>query len=140
MLNKLNKKIITGDIWDSEYLCTIDIDDILDMRDEKEFDSEWVRIYNMIQNKYVENDNTKIIDSIRENVFTTLYDRVGDSDLSAYISDDFELMCKSYVMNINDAWLASLVNEYIQKKIPYGKLNKNFLNYKELFEKLCESN
>lgn len=138
MLNKLNEKIIKREIWDSNYFLELDMDKILDGRDEKEFDSQWMRIYNMIQGDYIDNDHSNIIDSIRENIFVTLYEITCDSDLCAYVSDDFELMCKAYIININDAWLASLVNEYIQKKVPYGNLIEVTSDFSELFETFCE--
>ena len=38
MLKRLNEKILNNDFFDKKYLQAIDIDELLDLRDNKEFD------------------------------------------------------------------------------------------------------
>ena len=68
MLKRLNEKILNNDFFDKKYLQAIDIDELLDLRDNKEFDDEWVRVFEKtkeysIKSETVEqiNYNSKII-------------------------------------------------------------------------------
>ncbi len=135
MLKRLNEKIKSCDFWDDEYLSNIDIDETLNLRDEKEFDSEWIRIYELTQKNLIDEENQKIIDEIRENSFRSIYDRTSSAELASYVSDDFELVCKAYVMKIEDAWLASLFYEYINRRIPCGKMSDVTIGFQELVKK-----
>ncbi|WP_277408698.1 hypothetical protein [Lacrimispora xylanisolvens] len=45
MLTLLLKKINEGKIISSEMFSKMDIDELLDLRDESEFDSEWMRVF-----------------------------------------------------------------------------------------------
>ena len=54
MLDKLKNKIVCNQVIKVDFFENCDIDDLLDMRDEDEFDSEWMRVYNYLNNIKIE--------------------------------------------------------------------------------------
>ena len=136
MLKRLNEKILNNDFFDKKYLQEIDIDELLDLRDDNEFDDEWVRVFEKTKEYSIEIETVKQIDEIHENVFKKIYNFTESSDLAAYISDDFDLMCRAYIIELNDQWLAKVAHIYNEKRIPSGKMIVVAENYKEEFLKL----
>ena len=65
-----------------------------------------MRVFDIIQENQIELDDCKLIDLIREKSFRTIYSLTHSSDLSGYISDDFELICKAYLIKLEDKWIA----------------------------------
>ena len=129
MLKRLNEKILNNDFFDKKYLQAIDIDELLDLRDDKEFDDEWVRVFEKTKEYSIKSEIVEQIDEIRENVFKKIYD---------LISDDFDLMCRAYIVELNDEWLAKVAHIYNDKRIPSEKMMVVAENYKEEFLKLFE--
>lgn len=137
-LNILNQKIVNNELWDSDYLKQIDIDELLDKREEAEFDSEWIRVYELAKNNKLTKETELIVNEIRENAFRRIYCITNSSDLAAYVSDDFELLCKLYIMKVRDEWLSKFVNVYLQKRIPCGQLEEVSDDFNKLFNKLID--
>lgn len=131
MLDKLKEKIETNQIIKKEYFDNYDLDELLDMRDEEEFDSEWIRVYDILNQVEVEQNEKKIIDAIREKSFLMAYNLSESSDIASCVSDDFEIICKAYVLDYNDNWLNSLVMSYARGEFPCGKLSMINCNVKE---------
>ena len=73
------------------HYTELDVDEILDKREMDSFDSEWVRVYQAIEDqKRGKNiDDTK---DIREKAFMIVYQQSGCGELAGYISDDFGLV------------------------------------------------
>ena len=98
-----------------------DIDDFLDQRDSDPFDSEWVRVYQAIE----ELKKDKAVDDTREiakKAYITVYEKSEDDELAGYISDDFGLIADSKLLGYSDEWLDKLISCYKNAKIPCGKL------------------
>lgn len=74
-----------------------DIDELLDMRDDKEFDSEWIRVYHVLNIAKIEHYEKKKIDQIREKSFLKVYNLLQSSEIASCVSDDFEIICKADV-------------------------------------------
>ncbi len=74
-----------------------DIDELLDMRDDKEFDSEWIRVYHVLNKAKIEHYEKKKIDQIREKSFLKVYNLLQSSEIASCVSDDFEIICKADV-------------------------------------------
>lgn len=123
MLDKLKVKIETNQIIKKGYFDDYDFDELLDMRDDEEFDSEWIRVYNVLNQVEVEQDEKKTIDAIREKSFLMAYNLSESSDIASCVSDDFEIICKAYFLHYNDNWLNSLIMSYAKGEFPCGKLN-----------------
>ncbi len=100
----------------------IDFDEVLDSRDREEFDREWNRVYNDIEllkkaNAYSDDDHN-ICKKYRESAFMRVYEISEDSDLAAYISDDFGLIFDSELLQYTDEWLIWLIQKYEASEIP----------------------
>ncbi len=131
MLEKLKVKIENNQIIKKDFFDNHDLDDLLDMRDDEEFDSEWMRTYDILNRVEMDEKQKKTIDSIREMSFLMAYNLSGDSDVASCVSDDFELICKAYVIGYDDNWLNSLIMSYAKGEFPCGRLNMVKFNVKE---------
>ena len=120
MLRRIEKRIFEKGLLSKT--CFDDIDALLDARDEKAFDAEWMRVYTMLKKSDLDNEIVKQIDSIRENSFMRAYALSKSGDIASCVSDDFELICKAYVLSLDDSWLASLVMVYGDGQFPCGAL------------------
>ena len=99
----------------------LDIDNFLDQRDSDPFDSEWVRIYQALE----ELKKGKTVADTREiekKAYITVYERSENDELAGYISDDFGLIADSKRMNYSDDWLEKLFSCYENARIPCGEL------------------
>lgn len=104
----------------------LDIDDLLDNRDLAVFDTEWIRVYNVVESlkneeNYSEEEN-KNNTKLREQVFQMIYEFTNDSDLAGYVSDDFGLISDARLLGYNDLWLDKMVACYEKGSIPCGSL------------------
>lgn len=66
-------------------------------------------------------DMQKEQDNLREKVFSMI-EEYAESELAAYVSDDFGLIYDSLVLNYHDEWIIKLIAAYKDKKIPAGEL------------------
>lgn len=137
MLQKLKEKIENNMMFNIDYLQNINIDEVLDLRDDPIFDEKWIKVYEELTNISLSDDDRIQIDEIRKAVYKKVYEITEHGDLAAYISDDFELICKAYICNYEDAWLASMASVYANTKIPYGVLGNNVCNFIQAFNQLA---
>lgn len=121
MLYKLREKI-KNKIFNESFFADCDVDELLDMRDDDEFDSEWMRVYNVLNEINIDDSDKQTIDSVREESFIRAFNLSGSSDVASCVSDDFEIICKAYICGYDDKWLNSLIMSYAQNKFPCGKL------------------
>jgi hypothetical protein len=140
MLNDLLVKIEDSKIITNSLFENCDVEELLDKRDSKEFDSEWMRVYNELRNKFNIGDLKKEeIDSIREKSFLKAYNLSKSSDIASCVSDDFEIICTAYLEHYNDKWLNSLIMSYVNGKFPCGKLEETEEDIKQCMNRLCEN-
>lgn len=139
MLDRMLIEIESNRIIRDALFKDCDIDELLDMRDDKEFDSEWIRVYNVLNKAKIEHYEKKKIDQIREKSFLKVYDLLQSSDIASCVSDDFEIICKAYVTCYDDVWIHSLIMSYINGKFPCGRLERTNYNIKECINKLCKN-
>ena len=74
MFLKLINNIKIIKIFDKAYLQNIDISSFLDMRDEKEFDDEWIRVFDYFEDILIEESYLLEIDKVRECVYLKVYE------------------------------------------------------------------
>lgn len=117
MMHKLVTRIKEQKIFNHKTFSG-NIDDLLDFRDEVEFDSEWMRIYDVLEQYSMDEDTEKEIAEVRQAAFQTAYDLSNSSDIAACVSDDFEIICKAYVIGLKDRWMNGLVKTYVQHRFP----------------------
>lgn len=99
----------------------LNIDDFLDQRDSDPFDSEWVRVYQALE----ELKKGKTVEDTREiekKAYITVYEKSENDELAGYISDDFGLIADSKRLGYSDEWLEKLISCYENARIPCGEL------------------
>ncbi|MCL2410628.1 MAG: hypothetical protein FWC97_03195 [Treponema sp.] len=120
----INNKLIEIDNYLSnphffDFLKSLEIDNALDLRDESEFDDCWMNEFNSLKNEVFQADDIKFIDSLREKAFKNSYPATGGSELSAYISDDIEIIAKSFVAGKENSWaITYLWSSYKNGRFP----------------------
>ncbi|PKF74261.1 hypothetical protein [Chryseobacterium sp. PMSZPI] len=97
------------------------IDIILDNRDSSEFSEAWMDAYQSIEEKEINSEIEDQIHDIRKEIFISTFRATGSSELSAYISDDFGLICSYYIQAIENKWVTSLLFNYLHHQIPQGE-------------------
>ncbi|MDR4952330.1 hypothetical protein REB14_09115 [Chryseobacterium sp. ES2] len=110
------------------------IDEILDNRDSAEFSDEWMKAYQLIEEKPFDEETEDQISGIRKEIFVSTFRSTGSSDLPAYISDDFGLICSYYIHQIENSWVTNLLFTYLHHQIPQGDLMKTEKTIKELIQ------
>ena len=111
------------------------IDDSLDNRDNDEFSELWTNSYNQIKKISLESEVKEKISEARKEIFILTYQKTNSSDLSAYISDDFDLICLQYLSETDNEWVNKLYATYLNREIPQGILKNISLNMNDLINK-----
>ena len=106
--------------------ANLDVDELLDNRDCKVFDSEWGRVYKEVEKLKKDSGYTseqkKHNGVIREKAFKVVYELSGNGELAEYISDDFGLIADSQSLAYSDEWFDKLIDCYKNAEIPCGDL------------------
>lgn len=136
MLNKLIEKLDNNRIIKLNFFENSNINEILDMRDDEEFDFEWMRIYDSLIKLEINDSKKRIIDDIREKSFLMIYNLSKSSEIAGCVSDDFEIICKAYINQYNDIWLNSLIMSYVRGEVPSGVLELTNYSLMECMNKL----
>jgi hypothetical protein len=110
------------------------IDKILDNRDSAEFSEAWMKTYQAIEEKSVDEETEDKISNVQKEIFISTFRTTGSSDLPAYISDDFGLICSYYIHQIENAWVTHLLFTYLNHQIPQGELMKTDKTMKKLIQ------
>lgn len=100
----------------------LDYDDLMDRRDEPEFDSEWGEAYERIEGRQELVPMKGEIDLIREWSFRYVFSQTGHHEMAATVSDDFDLIVSAAILGIDDGWINALWWEYKSGRIPVGVL------------------
>lgn len=108
------------------------IDEILDNRDSAEFSDEWMKAYQVIEEKTFDEETEDQITDIRKEIFVSTFKSTGSSDLPAYISDDFGLICSYYIHQVENSWVTNLLFTYLHHQIPQSELMKTEKTMKKL--------
>ena len=100
---------------------TLDIDDFFDQRECEPFNSEWIRVYQAIEELKKERavEDTR---EIEKKAYITVFEKTECDDLAGYIADDFGLIADSIMLNYSDEWLEKLISCYKKAIIPRGNL------------------
>ena len=107
-------------------------DEILDNRDFTTFSDLWTNAYNEIKQTVINPVDKNKIDEIRKDIFMMTFSKTNSSDLSAYITEDFELISSYLLTHDKNTWVTSLCATYFNKEIPEGELIKIDQTLKEL--------
>lgn len=97
-------------------------DDILDHRDLTEFADLWTIAHKEIENNPIDFEDKNLIDQARKEIFMLTFSKTNSSGLSAYISEDFELIASHLLGKDQNTWVTSLCSTYFSHTLPTGEL------------------
>ncbi len=98
------------------------IDAMLDSRDSSEFEEDWLKVFQKLENRPFDAKDLKTVKNIREIAYKKTYNSTNHSELSAYVADDFEMIAKSLLADLNDEWLNALFLSYLLGLFPHSKI------------------
>ncbi|NQU23182.1 MAG: hypothetical protein HQ567_18035 [Candidatus Nealsonbacteria bacterium] len=127
-LQVLLERIECGDVVSFTTFEEIDVETALDKREQPSFEQDWLDAFNFIeagiQANPLSEDESKLIDAVREIAYKRTYAHTEDPDLCAYVSDDFELVGKALALSLEDTWANALWLSYKSEVFPCGKLKR----------------
>lgn len=102
-----------------DFLKSLNADNALDSRDEPGFDDRWMGEFNSLGNENIQDDDIEFIDSLREKAFKYSFRVINNSEISSRISDDIELISKSFVVGKENSWsITHLWSSYKNGRFP----------------------
>ena len=99
----------------------MNIGEFIDLRENAPFDSEWVRVYQTIE-ELKKGKNVEDIRDIEKNAYILVFELSNSPDLADFISEDFSLIADSKALNYSDEWLNKMIACYENAIIPCGEL------------------
>ena len=93
------------------------IDEYLDHRESETFEENWLAGFKKVEEQTKE-QNIEKIGEIRKIVFLEVFKFTNNDDMSAYVSDDFDLMAKNIFLNLDLAYLNEMWENYKKGKLP----------------------
>lgn len=107
----INQKLFEG----------VDLDLVLTSRDESAFETEWLRVSQMLDKADFSEADQQTIKQIEKAAFLRVYAVTQSKDfteLAPLISDDFGLFARALIAGIDDPWLNGLFASYKSGVIP----------------------
>lgn len=117
---KLRPMVKGGVLSASTFLDGRTVDEVLELRDQPEFDEEWMRVHGLVKAKV--GDDQSILASEEDEVFQAVYSAYESSDLSACVSEDLGLLARALAAAVEDPWLSALCRAYVEGRFPTGSL------------------
>jgi hypothetical protein len=110
----LSKKI-------DEKTFQFDHDDVLDQRDSPTFETGWLRVHRELEaaKAGLSTSHLHEIDALREVAYKRTYSLTNSAELSACVSDDFELIGLAFLLKHQDPWLEKLLKKYSRGAFPH---------------------
>ncbi|MCO6540586.1 MAG: hypothetical protein J6569_10725 [Gilliamella sp.] len=101
------------------FLKLLDVDNALDLRDESEFDYQWMNVFNSLKMCDFNANEVKFINMLREKAFKQSFKIINNFEISSRISDDIEIIAKSFIAKKYKNWaITHLWSTYKNKKFP----------------------
>jgi len=130
MSNKLKliiEYIQNGAILSSIMFDSLDFEIALNERDCQDFEKYWMKSFNAIQkvekNRPISDEDSDLINFIRELAYKQTYFITEYPDLCGYVSDDFEIIAKALSLKLDDPWINALWSSYKSGVFPSKKLS-----------------
>ncbi|ACZ76343.1 conserved hypothetical protein [Dickeya parazeae Ech586] len=102
-----------------DFLKNLDVDNALDSRDSKTFDSEWMNNFNRLEKEVFSKDDLDFIDILREKSFKLSFKIIKESEIASRISDDIEIIAKDILKGNTNGWpINYLWQSYKNGKFP----------------------
>ncbi|WP_420457102.1 hypothetical protein [Rubrivirga sp.] len=128
-----SQKIVNADLFEA-----IDLDSVLDERDNDPFDREWMRCNDVVQSLLEEQgDVPEDVSDLARQSFLAASNATDQHDIASYVSDDFRLIAEALSVGYEDQWLSSLLREYGRSQFPTGVLRPSGQTLSEVIESLA---
>lgn len=112
------KKLIECCLLSSEVVDDRTIEQMVESRESDEFDAAWVASFQQVEGLVIPVRNTQLLAQLREQAFKEAYQKTGNSDIAAFVCDDFELMARAWVLVPASEWVAALRQNYSVGRFP----------------------
>jgi len=113
----------TGELLPDEVFRSIDLDAVLDRRDSPAFEERWLHAYKEIESTWGRRTELHAHESslyrLREFAFRRTFTATsGHHDVAASVSDDFDLICKKNLAEIDQPFVDELEAAYRANRFP----------------------
>lgn len=119
LFRQWHNRAITPEYY--EFLRELNEEEALERREEPEFDQHWVAEFERLEKSREQLSEQELasIHSLREQAFKQSYRVMSSPDVSAYISDDLELIAISLLLGETSSWaLQTLKLSYDEGQFP----------------------
>ncbi|WP_051289595.1 hypothetical protein [Paenibacillus massiliensis] len=119
LFRQWHNRAITPEYY--EFLRELNEEEALEGREEPEFDQQWVAEFERLEKsrEQLSEQELAAIHSLREQAFKQSYRVMSSPDVSAYISDDLELIAMSLLLGETSSWaLQTLKLSYDEGQFP----------------------
>jgi hypothetical protein len=121
-LLKLKDQLATIDLFANVGISAQELQRMLNTRDSLEFDHKWTEACQRVAQAEVihnlEEEDVDTIAEIREIAFKRAYEVCQSSELSGYVSDDFDMIARAVRAGCLDGWLNELWSSYRSGQFP----------------------
>ncbi len=118
-IDELLQALSANQLLNSELFAEQDLDAVLDLRDSEPFDSAWIASFNAIASQWQAADmQPTAVDALRQQAFLHASRHTQQHEIASYISDDFELIGKMLLLQLDEPFIAHLLHEYQQQRLP----------------------
>ena len=120
-----NLKQLQSQIRDLDLLGEVapaQIAELLEAREGRAFESEWLRVSSAVGDLEVEGEIQKtnvVIDEISEGVYRRALELTHNAELAGAVSDDFDLLARALQVGLEDEFLDELWEEYEAGRLPH---------------------
>ena len=121
-LAELKSLLSNSNILNFHALNENDIDEMLDRRDDAEFEEDWLRVFQKLEGQLFSDNALTEIKNIREIAYKKTFETANHSELAACVADDFEMIAKSLLADFSDEWLNALFLSYLRGAFPHTKI------------------
>jgi len=123
LLDDISQDIILPPV----LLQTLDLDHALDLRDhDEDFDRMWRDSFDIVDKQWAlkspDADTDKLIEDVTREAFMKVSLLTHQHEIASYVSDDFELISRAFVLGIESPFVAALLDAYTRGGFPVPPL------------------
>lgn len=116
-------RISDGTLLSASVISELDHDAILDERDgDAEFEEQWTRCFKEVEAKWanadVASDLAELAENIRRESFLAVSRATAQHEIASYVSDDFDIIIRGKILDLEDEFLSGLWEAYSRNGIP----------------------
>lgn len=95
---------------------------MMDQRDRGDFEDDWLKAAESIEaewESFAEAEAQSMVDEIREIAYLLCFELTGEAEISGYVSDDFELLAKGSLLQLDHPYLNQMLADYREGRFPH---------------------